>query len=120
MVYVVPHDPFFIPCTTLRFNLNPRCGSVHDTELIRALQKVGLWNRIRAKGGLEMKFAAADWSVGQMQLLALVRPLVAKRQVLALDETTSSVNRETETIMQETIDKEFSQQAVIAAVHQFR
>ncbi|KAJ5959013.1 ABC transporter integral membrane type 1 [Penicillium vulpinum] len=117
-INVVPQDPFFMP-GTLRFNLDP-CQSVVDAELIRAVEKVGLWDRVRAKGGLDMEFSAADWSVGQRQLLALSRALVKKSALLILDEATSSVDWETEAIMQDIIEKEFSQQTIIAVVHRLR
>ncbi|KAL6239854.1 P-loop containing nucleoside triphosphate hydrolase protein [Aspergillus navahoensis] len=117
-INVVPQDPFFMAGTTLRVNLDPRHDAAGDAELIQALEKVHLWHRIRAKGGLEMEFAAGDWSVGQKQLLALARALVSKRQFLVLDEV--HVDWETETIMQDIIDREFSQQTVIAVVHRFR
>ncbi|KAJ5533778.1 ABC transporter integral membrane type 1 [Penicillium freii] len=86
-INVVPQDPFFMP-GTLRFNLDPR-QSVIDAELIRAVEKVGLWDRVRAKGGLDMEFSAADWSAGQRQLIALSRALVKKSAILILDEATS-------------------------------
>ncbi|KAJ5955506.1 ABC transporter integral membrane type 1 [Penicillium viridicatum] len=117
-INIVPQDPFFMP-GTLRFNLDPR-QSVIDAELVRAVEKVGLWDRVRAKGGLDMEFSAADWSVGQRQLIALSRALVKKSAILILDEATSSVNSETEAMMQDIIAKEFSQQTIIAVVHRLR
>ncbi|KAJ5383264.1 ABC transporter integral membrane type 1 [Penicillium concentricum] len=117
-INVVPQDPFFMP-GNLRFNLDPR-QCVTDAELILAIGKVGLLDRVRAKGGLDMEFSAADWSVGQKQLLALSRALVKKSALLILDEVTSSVDSETEAIMQDIIEKEFSQQTIIAVVHRHR
>ncbi|CAI7640685.1 unnamed protein product [Penicillium glandicola] len=86
-INVVPQDPFFMS-GTLRFNLDPY-QSVVDAELIRAIERVGLWDRVRVKGGLDMEFSATDWSVGQRQLLALSRVLVKKSALLILDEATS-------------------------------
>ncbi|KAJ5205337.1 ABC transporter transmembrane domain type 1 [Penicillium cf. griseofulvum] len=117
-INVVPQDPFFMP-GTLRFNLDPR-QCVLDAELVRAIEKVGLWDRVRAKGGLDMEFSTADWSVGQRQLLALSRALMKKSSLLILDEATSSVDWETEAIMQDIIEKEFSQQTIISVVHRHR
>ncbi|KAL4908813.1 hypothetical protein BDW74DRAFT_187329 [Aspergillus multicolor] len=119
-INAVPQDPFFMADTTISFNLDPRHKVANDAELIEALEKVGLWDRIRAKGGLDMEYAAADWSVGQRQLLALTRALVSKKKLLILDEVSSGVDWETEKIMQDIIEKEFAQQTVIAVVHRFR
>ncbi|RDW75794.1 hypothetical protein BP5796_06615 [Coleophoma crateriformis] len=115
---VIPQEPFFMP-GSVRFNLDSR-GITSDAEYFQeALEKVGLWEKITAKGGIEADLEAADWSVGQRQLLALARALLNKSMVLILDEATSSVDHETEAIMQAVIDKDFAQQTVIAVVHRF-
>ncbi|KAJ6186285.1 ABC transporter transmembrane domain type 1 [Penicillium mononematosum] len=103
-INVVPQDPFFMP-GTLRFNLDPHQCAI-DAELVRAVEKVGLWDQVHAKGG--------------RQLLALSRALVRKSALLILDEATSSVDWETEAIMQDIIEKEFPEQTIIAVVHRFR
>ncbi|KAE8547864.1 hypothetical protein EYB25_009657 [Talaromyces marneffei] len=118
-INVIPQQPFFMP-GTVRFNMDPSENKVSDETIEAALAKVGLWKRISANGGLEMALVMSDWSVGERQLLALARALTMKSSILVLDEVTSSVDWETEAIMQDVIEKEFSTQTVIAVVHRFR
>ncbi|MCJ1394407.1 hypothetical protein MMC18_007285 [Xylographa bjoerkii] len=115
---VIPQDPFFLPGTT-RFNLDPH-QRVSDADIESAIKKVGLWDRFNTNGGLDMEFSALEWSLGQRQLLALARALIVRSPILILDEATSSVDWETESIMQEIIDREFARETVIAVVHRFR
>ncbi|KAI9745550.1 MAG: hypothetical protein M1818_001084 [Claussenomyces sp. TS43310] len=100
-INVIPQQPFFMP-GTVRLNLDP-LERVHDELIESAIGKVGLWERVSANGGLDMEFLASEWSVGQKQLLALARALLSKSSILILDEATSSVDWETESIMQNII-----------------
>ncbi|EED22270.1 ATP-binding cassette transporter, putative [Talaromyces stipitatus ATCC 10500] len=117
-INVISQEPFFL-LGTLRFNLDPH-QRVSDESLISAVEKVGLWSQISPKGGLDMTFSDSNWSVGQRQLLSLARALVVKAPILVLDEATSSVDWDTESLMQSIIEKELSQQTIIAVIHRFR
>ncbi|PWY94269.1 ATP-binding cassette transporter [Aspergillus sclerotioniger CBS 115572] len=115
-INVIPQDPFFMP-GTLRFNLDPK-GALPDESIVSAIQKVGLWTRVSMNGGLGATIDTLDWSYGEKQLLALARALTVKdNHILVLDEATSSVDRETESLMYEIIAKECAKQTVIAVVH---
>ncbi|XRM42747.1 hypothetical protein ABZX51_005956 [Aspergillus tubingensis] len=117
-INVIPQDPFLLS-GTVRFNLDP-FGTATDERITSGLQKVGLWNRISIDGGLDMEMSSiSTWSVGERQLLALARALVVPRPILILDEATSSVDRETEALMQEIIEQNFRHQTVIAVIHRF-
>ncbi|KAH8689094.1 putative multidrug resistance-associated protein [Talaromyces proteolyticus] len=117
-ISVIPQEPFFIP-GSLKFNLDPH-NRVSNEIIESSLNKVGLWARVKADGGLKMAFIASDWSVGERQLFALARALALRSPILILDEATSSVDWETEATMQQIIDKEFAAKTVIAVVHRLR
>ncbi|KAK9416311.1 putative ABC transporter [Seiridium unicorne] len=112
---VVPQDPFLMP-GSIRFNIDP-FGRVPDEEIIQALERVRLWGIIQEKGGLGKEIDSAAWSAGQKQLLCLARAIIRKSKVLVLDEATSSVDSDTESIMQDIIDTVFKDCTVLAVMH---
>ncbi|KAK3329761.1 P-loop containing nucleoside triphosphate hydrolase protein [Apodospora peruviana] len=114
---VVPQDPYFMP-GTVRFNLDPQERSSDDV-MESAIRKVGLWERIGTSGGLDMELVTSEWSHGERQLLCLARALLVPSTILILDEATSSVDGQTEAIMQAVIDAEFRHATVISVLHRF-
>ncbi|ETS75107.1 hypothetical protein PFICI_13591 [Pestalotiopsis fici W106-1] len=112
---VVPQDPFLLP-GTIRFNIDP-FGKVSDEDITRALERVHLWPIVAEQGGLGAELDVAAWSAGQKQLLCLARAMVRNSKVLILDEATSSVDSETEAIMQDIIDTVFRDCTVLAVMH---
>ncbi|KAJ5917233.1 ABC transporter integral membrane type 1 [Penicillium verhagenii] len=117
-ITVIPQDPFFLP-GTLRDSFD-HTGILSEEQIIAAIQKVGLWEPIREKGGLDANLDALDWSYGEKQLLALARALTSPSPLLILDEATSNVDWETEVRMLEIIEQECAGQTVIAVVHRLR
>jgi ATP-binding cassette subfamily C (CFTR/MRP) protein 1 len=116
-INVIPQDAFFMP-GSLRTNLDPK-QLTSDNEIKNAVTKVGLWNKIQEAGGLEHEFDSEKWSVGQKQLLALARAVLMKCKILVLDEAMSSVDFETEMLMQRIIENEFGDCTVLAVAHRF-
>ncbi|KAI1387325.1 uncharacterized protein F4822DRAFT_430081 [Hypoxylon trugodes] len=144
-INVVPQDSFFVP-GTLRFNMDPFCstsptatsssgstpsgtsGGKQDSDaMIReALKRVGLWDSVNTQGGLDAPMDPGACSTGQKQLLCLARAIVKhwkkgnKGGILVLDEAMSSVDADTESIMQEIIDTEFKDCTVLSIMHRLR
>ena len=61
----------------------------------------------------------AAWSAGQRQLLCMARAILRRKdcKVLILDEAMSSVDADTEELMQQVVDKEFRACTVLAVMH---
>ncbi|TPR04838.1 O-methyltransferase family protein [Aspergillus niger] len=98
-INVIPQDLFLLS-GTVRFNLDPLEMATDE----------------RIAYGHVLYFNLVS---GERQLLALARALVVPRPILVLDEATSSVDRETEALMQDVIEQDFRQQTVISVVHRF-
>lgn len=131
-IIAVPQEAVFLPDgSTFQENLDPSHVSTPD-ECRAVLAAVGLWEFIRERGGLEAGMSAGRMSSGQRQLVSLGRALLRRRirardlglggggseaGILLLDEVSSSVDYETERVMQETIRTEFKNYTVIAVSH---
>jgi ATP-binding cassette subfamily C (CFTR/MRP) protein 1 len=108
---VVPQDPYLF-AGTLRSNLDPD-GKFADERLVHALKIVGLdmcLDDTISEGGRNI-------SVGERQLLCLVRVLAHDKPIIVLDEPTSSVDNITDTKIQAVLHGAFADRTVIAIAH---
>lgn len=94
---VVPQDPVLFS-GTLRINLDP-FNTMEDETLWSALRCVHLEDLVRGQGGLSVDPVASGMSQGQLQLLCLARAMLRDTQILLLDEANSSVDKQTEELM---------------------
>jgi ABC-type multidrug transport system fused ATPase/permease subunit len=125
-IIAVPQESVFLPDgSTFQANLDPISVSTSE-ECREVLEAVGLWQFVSERGGLEAGMTSGTFSAGQRQLYsvgrALLRQRVRARQqvrggILLLDEVSSSVDIETERLMQEIIKNEFEGYTVIAVSH---
>lgn len=99
----LPQRPYMILANLRSQLLYPRGdANITDGEIEDALRKVRLAKLTEVQGGLA---AVRDWgrilSLGEQQRIAFARVLLSKPEFVFLDEATSAVDVETETILYE-------------------
>ncbi|KAJ5185124.1 hypothetical protein N7491_007004 [Penicillium cf. griseofulvum] len=114
-INTIPQQPFFLR-GSIRLNADPANNATDDT-IIDSLRVVNLWSDIESKGGLDADWSDELLSFGQQQLFCLARAMCKSSNLLIMDEATSSVDSETDTLMQSVIRDHFKNQTIIAIVH---
>lgn len=104
---VVLQDVFLF-AGTIRDNITLGHADITDDQIWEATDLVGARRFIeRLPGALDYPVMerGATLSVGQRQLISFVRAMVYQPAIIILDEATSSVDSETEELIQEAIEK---------------
>jgi len=116
---VVLQDVFLFS-DTIRYNITLGNESIEEEAIIKAAKLVGAWGFIKKlPSGLDYNVMerGATLSVGQRQLISFVRTMVYDPKILILDEATSSVDTETEEMIQKAISKMMSGRTAIVIAH---
>jgi ATP-binding cassette subfamily B multidrug efflux pump len=116
---VVLQDVFLFS-DSIRNNISLGNDEVTDEMILHAADLVGARKFIdRLPGGLDYNVMerGATLSVGQRQLLSFIRAMVYEPKILVLDEATSSVDSETEEMIQNAIGKMMSGRTSIVIAH---
>lgn len=118
-VRMVPQDGFLFD-TTLRENLRLGRQGATDVDIEAAVSSLELDGWVeRLPDGLDTEVGVRgnNLSVGERQLVALIRAALADPGLLVLDEATSSVDPETDRALTETIARLSSGRTVVSIAH---
>jgi len=116
---VVLQDVFLF-AGSIRDNITLGNAAISDAKIWEAAGLVGARRFIeRLPGGLDYPVMerGATLSVGQRQLISFVRALVYSPRVIVLDEATSSVDSETEEMIQAAIEKLMEGRTALVIAH---
>ena len=118
-VRMVPQDGFLFD-TTLRENIRYGRVGASDEAIDRAVASLELGSWIaRLPNGLDTPVGSrgGNLSVGERQLVALIRAALADPGLLVLDEATSSVDAETDRALTATIARLAAGRTVVSIAH---
>ncbi len=106
VLYAIVQQDFFLFTGTVAQNISladPRISSDAVREAARRVQASRFVERLQSTYDAEVRERGAGFSVGEKQLLSFARALAFNPPVLILDEATSSIDTETERLIQEAI-----------------
>lgn len=116
---VVLQDVFLFSGSVLE-NINLRDNTITREQVIEAAKMIGAHEFImKLPGGYdyEVMERGATLSMGQRQLISFVRALVFDPDILILDEATSSIDPETESVIQYAIETLIEKRTSIIIAH---
>ena len=116
---VVLQDVFLFS-ESIYYNITLGDPNIKEEQVIRASKLVGAHKFIeRLPGGYDYNVMerGSTLSVGQRQLISFVRAMVYNPRIIVLDEATSSVDTETEELIQEAIGKMMEGRTAIVIAH---
>jgi ATP-binding cassette subfamily B protein len=118
-IAMVMQDVFLFSGSVLE-NISLRDPEITREQVIESAQLIGAHEFImRLPGGYDYQVMerGATLSMGQRQLISFVRALVFDPDILILDEATSSVDPETESVIQYAIEKLIDRRTSIVIAH---
>jgi ATP-binding cassette, subfamily B, multidrug efflux pump len=116
---IVLQDPFLFS-GTIESNVRLGTESISQDDVHMALQQVGLGPFVDSLAhgmATEVSERGATLSVGQRQLISFARALAHNPRFLILDEATSSVDTQTETLIRSAVDRLLSGRTAVVIAH---
>lgn len=118
-IAIVLQDVFLFDGTVMD-NITMLDKSITKDQVIDAAEKIGAHDfimRLPEGYGYKVTERGSNLSVGQRQLISFVRALVFNPDILILDEATSSIDTETESVIQYAIEKLIDKRTSIIIAH---
>lgn len=117
-IMLVDNNPYFFK-ESLRYNLKMANKNADDDKLIEVLEEVGLYCYFKNTGGLDsiLESAGNNLSGGQKQRLAIGRVLLKEPKILILDESISNIDKESEDLILNLIQKLKEKMTIILITH---
>ncbi len=118
-IAVVLQDVFLFS-SSIAYNIHLGDESITQEKIVEAAKAVGVHDFILSLPGgydYEVKERGATLSVGQRQLISFVRALVHNPKIIVLDEATSSVDSETELLIQQAISTLMKGRTAVVIAH---
>lgn len=117
-IMLVDNTPYFFK-ESLRYNLKMANKNADDYKLIEVLEEVGLYSYFKNIGGLDsiLESAGNNLSGGQKQRLAIGRALLKEPKILILDESISNIDKESEDLILNLIQKLKEKMTIILITH---
>jgi ATP-binding cassette subfamily B multidrug efflux pump len=110
----------FLFSNSIRYNITLGKPNITDEMILRTADSVGALafiEKLPGKLDYNVMERGATLSVGQRQLLSFIRAMVYNPRILVLDEATSSVDSETEEMIQKAIEKMMVNRTSIVIAH---
>lgn len=117
-ITIIPQDPVMFS-GTIRLNLDP-FGQFSDAQLWDALEKSHMKQYVSTfEEGLDAPVSeyGENLSAGQKQIICLTRALLRQSKILILDEASSSLDIETDGLIQVTIREHLKNATILTIAH---
>lgn len=118
-ISIVLQDVFLFS-DTIKNNISLNDSTISIEKITDAAKRVGAYefiNRLPNQFEYEVQERGATLSAGQAQLVSFIRALVHDPKILVLDEATSSIDTETEEMIQSAIDNLMEGRTAIVIAH---
>ena len=118
---IIPQDPSLME-GTLRYNIDP-LHLYSDSDIISVLRKIDFEYIVNNRPeGLAQTIAegGSNLSVGEKQLICIVRAILRKSKIIVMDEATASIDYQTEEIIQKAINELLKKSTILTIAHRIK